>query len=74
MAPPGICMHRQKATWGCTMKVAKFKTGRETLRDTNPAGTWHLGLGLPGSTAMRKYISVVKPPRPWYFVMATLPD
>lgn len=56
------------------MKAAKFKARREALRDTNPAGTWHRGLGLPGSRARRKYISVVKPPRPWYFVMATLAD
>lgn len=30
----------------------------------------NLDLGLPASTVVRKYISVIKPRYPWYFVMA----
>lgn len=63
-------MHRGRAVWGQSEKVALYKLGRDALPETNPVGTMILDF-QPLGLWENKYL-LFKPPILQYFVVAAL--
>ena len=67
-------MYREKASWAHTGKMPSVSQGFEGPLEKSSETCWHLGLGLPASRTVRKYISVMEATSLWFSALAALAE